>query len=78
MTLQDNCVNGTPIEEMLPEDYCITHEHDKHYIWLDWFAEDPEPDEPEFNTEYGPCPKNIALFDNTQCIRTDFSIISLS
>jgi hypothetical protein len=65
-------------QEYIPEEFADVHQHNEHYLWVDWYAVDPEPSVPMFNTNEGPCPKHLEFFEDVQCVRTDFSIISLS
>jgi len=78
MLKPDTSADDAHMEEMLPEEYHIVTESDR-YVRIDWFAEDPAPKESFFMTsDFGPCPKCIAILDDISCVRTDFSMISKS
>ena len=79
MHIYDTSVDNLDEQEMLPEDFHVVYEPSPHYMRVDWYAADPDPSKPNFETlEFGPCPKYQEIIDGTVCVRTDFSIISLS
>ena len=65
-------------QEYIVEDSCVVEDHSK-YLRIDWYAVDPDPLNPYFETsEFGPCPKQVIVFGGTFYVRTDFSTISKS
>lgn len=59
------------------ENLCLITKGDK-YIHIDWLMEDFSPEEPWYDTEFGPCPKQYAVIDGTVYLKADCSIISKS
>lgn len=65
-------------QELITESQCSVTSSE-HYVRVDWYAEDPHPEEPEFETtDFGPCPKQQADLNGIVYVRTDMSIFSLS
>lgn len=73
-----NSLTNKDGQELITESQCIVV-NSEHYVRVDWYAEDPHPEEPEFETdEFGMVPKQMAYLDGVHCVRTDMSIFSLS
>lgn len=73
-----NSLTNKDGQELITESQCIVM-NSEHYMRVDWYAEDPHPEDPEFDTvDFGKVPKQQADLNDIVYVRTDMSIFSLS